>query len=187
MSASDITKRAISEAFLELLNEKPFAKISVKDISERCGVNRNTFYYHYQDIQSLLEELCAHDVDTIMEQYPELNSIEQCLEALMQFARSHKKAALHIYNSDSKDTFVASTMKLAEHVVSNYVNTVFVDSPISDYDKMLVIRYFTCSLFGITIDWLRSGLTEEYVEGAKKMIENSKGVAELIISNCMNK
>ena len=44
------TKEIIIQTLLELLNEKPLAKITVKDIVERCGVNRNTFYYHFRDI-----------------------------------------------------------------------------------------------------------------------------------------
>lgn len=41
------TKQAIVNAFWELLDEKPLSKITVKDIVERCQVNRNTFYYHF--------------------------------------------------------------------------------------------------------------------------------------------
>ena len=45
----DRTKNAIVEAFWQLLDEKPFNKITVKNIVELCGVNRNTFYYHFSD------------------------------------------------------------------------------------------------------------------------------------------
>ena len=48
------TKTAIKEAFMTLLNKKPFDKITVKEIVEECGINRNTFYYHYEDIYDLL-------------------------------------------------------------------------------------------------------------------------------------
>ncbi len=41
---------AIKEAFMRLLNRKPLDKITVKEIVEECGINRNTFYYHYDDI-----------------------------------------------------------------------------------------------------------------------------------------
>lgn len=43
---SGFTKEIIAKTFTELLDEKPMSKITVKDIVERCGVNRNTFYYH---------------------------------------------------------------------------------------------------------------------------------------------
>lgn len=51
------TKQAIRQAFIELLNERPLDKISVKDIAERSTVNRNTFYYYYADIYALVEEI----------------------------------------------------------------------------------------------------------------------------------
>ena len=57
---ANFTSKAIKESFIKLLNEKPMNKISVKDIVEDCGINRNSFYYHFQDIPTLLEEIfCA--------------------------------------------------------------------------------------------------------------------------------
>ena len=51
------TKELISIAFLKLLNEKPFDKITIKDIVVECNINRNTFYYYYSDVYDLLEEI----------------------------------------------------------------------------------------------------------------------------------
>ena len=52
---SGFTKEIIARTFTELLEEKSMAKITVKDIVERCGVNRNTFYYHFRDIPDVVE------------------------------------------------------------------------------------------------------------------------------------
>lgn len=49
------TKKAIMDVFWQLLEEKPYSKITVQNIVERCQVNRNTFYYHFQDIPTLVE------------------------------------------------------------------------------------------------------------------------------------
>ncbi|MBR5944301.1 MAG: TetR family transcriptional regulator, partial [Lachnospiraceae bacterium] len=51
---ANFTQKAIKESFIKLLNEKPLNKISVKDIVEECGINRNSFYYHFQDIPTLI-------------------------------------------------------------------------------------------------------------------------------------
>lgn len=48
-----LTKKAIVNSFIKLLNEKPLDKITVKNIAEDCGINRNTFYYHFSDIREL--------------------------------------------------------------------------------------------------------------------------------------
>lgn len=55
------TKNAIIDAFWLLLEEKPYNKITVKDIVERCQINRNTFYYHFHDIPELLETTIKND------------------------------------------------------------------------------------------------------------------------------
>ena len=48
---------------MKLLNEQPLSKISVRDIVEDCGINRNSFYYHFQDIPSLIEEIIKEEAD----------------------------------------------------------------------------------------------------------------------------
>ena len=44
---SNFTKNAIKASFVKLLNEQPLNKISVRSIVEDCGINRNSFYYHF--------------------------------------------------------------------------------------------------------------------------------------------
>ena len=50
----------MDEAFLELLTEKDFAYITVKEICARAGVNRSTFYLHYETMADLLNESIAY-------------------------------------------------------------------------------------------------------------------------------
>ena len=62
MAESEITKRAIADSLKELTKTKAFDKISVKDISEKCGINRQTFYYHFIDKFDLLEWIYQTDL-----------------------------------------------------------------------------------------------------------------------------
>ena len=55
MPGSNITKRALVFALKELMETKPFSKISVSDICETCEVSRQTFYYHFKDKYDLVE------------------------------------------------------------------------------------------------------------------------------------
>ena len=54
MADSNITKRALASALKELMNEKPFARISVSDICTKCEMNRKSFYYHFKDKYNLV-------------------------------------------------------------------------------------------------------------------------------------
>lgn len=50
----------MDEAFLALLDKKNFAYITVKEICEAAGVNRSTFYLHYETMADLLSESVSH-------------------------------------------------------------------------------------------------------------------------------
>ena len=51
------TKRAIKNAFFDLVNEKTFEKVAISDIADKAMINRATFYLHYQDKYDLLNYL----------------------------------------------------------------------------------------------------------------------------------
>ena len=53
------TREKIEEKFIQLLQEKSFPKITVQDILDAAGINRTTFYRHYQDKYELAELLCG--------------------------------------------------------------------------------------------------------------------------------
>lgn len=51
---SQVTKRALEASLKNLLLQKPLSKITISDITEDCGINRMTFYYHFKDIYDLV-------------------------------------------------------------------------------------------------------------------------------------
>ena len=64
---SNLTKKALRETMIKALNERPLDKIKVKELVEECGVNRNTFYYHYKDIYELLADIFETETEEIAE------------------------------------------------------------------------------------------------------------------------
>ncbi len=77
---SELTKRAIQESFKKLLSNQPLDKITVKNITDDCGVNRNTFYYHYSDIYQLLEEIFLTEAQKSVEKMEVGQSWEEGLQ-----------------------------------------------------------------------------------------------------------
>ena len=51
------TKKAIMDCFLNMLKRKNIDRVTVTDICEECGINRNTFYYYFSDIYDVLDSL----------------------------------------------------------------------------------------------------------------------------------
>ena len=58
---SQLTKRALEASLKKMLLKKPLDKITISDLTEDCGMNRMTFYYHFKDIYDLVEWSCLED------------------------------------------------------------------------------------------------------------------------------
>ena len=79
---ANFTKQAIKASFIKLLNEQPLNKISVRSIVEDCGINRNSFYYHFQDIYSVLEWIVETELCVPLQFDPEQTPADWCFQAL---------------------------------------------------------------------------------------------------------
>ena len=62
MANSNITKKALAQSLKELGSTKILDKITVADITNHCGVNRQTFYYHFNDKYELLNWIYTEDL-----------------------------------------------------------------------------------------------------------------------------
>lgn len=177
----NFTKSAIKASFLKLLSEKPLNKISVRDIVEDCGINRNSFYYHYRDIPTLLGEIISETVNSLIIKYPTVNSIGECLDVALEFMMENKKAVFHIYNSVSRDIYEKATMRLCDYTVRTYFSTVFGNEAISESDREIIISFFKCTVYGLSFEWLESGMKPELQNRLARMTELCRGLSDELI------
>ena len=154
----DFTKKAIRNSFIKLLNEKPLKQITVKDIVDDCCVNRNTFYYHFRDIPTLLETIIKEEADNIVAEYPTVTSIENCIDAVIDFSLKNRKAVLHIYQSVNRDIFEQYQWNVCDYVITTYIDGIIKGRNISESDRKIIINYMECVCFGIVIHWLDRGM-----------------------------
>ena len=160
----NLTKTAIIDAFLKLLEEKPYNKITVKNIVNLCQINLNTFYYHFQSIPDLLEQVIKNDADCIIKNYSSFATPVDRILPLFKYITKPKKLVSHIYNSVHRGVFLNNLEKITLYVVSEYVNKVTAGSYISSEDKNLLIRLYKCTLVGIIIDWLEEKMSYDLPE-----------------------
>lgn len=167
----NFTKAAIKASFLKLLNAYPLNKITVRSIVEDCGINRNSFYYHYPDIPALLEEIIREEADALIAAYSSISSMDQCAELAFQFALKNRKAVLHIYQSVNRDVYERYSLALCEYVITTYFNTVYGAAEPVDQTRELAVRFFKCTLFGLMIDWISGGMREDVTEEIGRMTQ----------------
>ena len=66
----NITKTALEASLKKLLLKKPLDKITIRDLTEDCGISRMTFYYHFKDIYDLVEWICYEDAADVYKRQP---------------------------------------------------------------------------------------------------------------------
>ena len=117
----------------------------------------------------------------IIEGFPEIESLDRCVEVVTAFAIENKTAVFHIYNSVSRDVYEHYLRHVCHHVVTKYLDTAFGDAQISEEDREIGIHMIECLLFGLVIDWLDHGMDADAPKDIKRVCELCKGIPEEII------
>ncbi len=178
----NFTKKAIRASFIRLLGQMPLSQISVRRICEDCGVNRNSFYYHYHDIPALIEEIVRENTERVIEKYPTVNSLDDCLSDVFCFLIAHKKEIYHIYNSVNREIYDRYLMQLSDYIIRSYLTVAFSGVEIPEKDRETVIRFFKCEIFGLSFDWIMNGMREDAVKDIFRITGVCRGLSDDLIA-----
>ena len=104
---SKFTKQAIMDGFIELSKQMPIDKITVKKVTDYIGITRNTFYYHYQDIYALLEEIVVTKAKKlfVLDEDNLENSWKSNLRFMGQYGKKNENFIRNLYQSMGRDSF----------------------------------------------------------------------------------
>ncbi len=182
----NITKKAIKVTFARMLREKPLSEITVKSLSERCGINRNTFYYHYEDIPSLLNELVTDIFNSIIRKYPSIDSLEDGLIAIMKFSDKNRKAIGHVFDSAGRNIFEFQMWRMADSLSELYCTKFLEGYSISEDDFRLSVKLVRSLIAGLVFDWLNTGMKGDSEEEIHRICQICRGSIEEVIGRMEN-
>ena len=148
------TKKIIKDAFWELLEEKPYNKITVRDIVNRCCVNRNTFYYYFQDIPTLMVDSIEEWIDEVIRKYGTITSPVDCLTYMAEECMKRKKAFLNLFHSAQKNAFLYNLNRMGYDIINTYVDKIGENREILKEEKESFIRCYKCVFVGSILGWL---------------------------------
>lgn len=175
------TKQAIEAAFLQLLAEKPLHEISVTSIAERCGISRKSFYYYYQDIPALLEEIFVTRADAFIARSGAFSSLEECLSAAIETILSDKQLVLHVYRSVNRDIFERSLLRICDYGVRSYIEADPLAAQIPAEDRRLIIGLYRGECFGLISEWMLRGMQEDILPQFHRICQLRQGMVEALL------
>ena len=158
------SKHSIKKAFIELLNEKGYEKITIQDIADKAMINRNTFYLHYQNKPDLLNR----SMDELLE---ELNiTLNLCsssktpvsgskLEQLMQIILEKIQNNIPFYKALLLDeNRIYGFQSKMEEIIKKTVSD-GLDNTQLKISKELLLQYIASTFMGIVIWWVKNDLS----------------------------
>lgn len=163
------TKQAITASFLKLLAEKPLDRITVKDIVEDCGVSRNSFYYHYQDIFDLMDEVVQTETEKALGAHFDAASWQNALISALHFALSHKRQVTNMYRSSCRNRVEQYLFCVTEKVLFESVEELSKDLHTTEWDRRFLARFYTYALVGLFREWVEDGLPDDLETMIRRM------------------
>lgn len=174
----------MDEALLVLLERKPFEYITVKEICEKAGVNRSTFYLHYENMNDLLSECLEYVSANLKNRFADKDKIEQklineCSEnELLLFSSKYLIPYLE-FVKENKALFTAVASQPTVFDVNNTFDKMYFDifEPIMnrlkvpEWEMKYRVSFFINGIHSVIIQWIKDDFKEE-IQQISKLIQD---------------
>ncbi|MCX7772197.1 MAG: dihydroxyacetone kinase transcriptional activator DhaS [Clostridia bacterium] len=175
MPSSVITKRALAQSLKELMRKTPLSKITVKHIVDHCGVNRQTFYYHFQDIFELLDWIYKTEAIESIAQYRTYSTWTDGFLKVFQYIESNKTFCLNTLHSLGRNHLDTYLYAVTYDLLIGVVNEVSAKMKVLEEDKKFIANFYTLAFIGLVIQWMHDGMKEEPERIIEKLSELVEG------------
>ena len=152
------SRQLIRAAFVDMLHEKTFEKITATDIINRSGLNRSTFYAHYPDVKGIIDELTGEIIVMFRQMLSEMDfrvflmDPESYLRKLISFLAENQELYRLLGQSDMALVYLDQLKKVLIQQVLDTPNL-----PIEGYSKTsaeIQIRLLLSGIIDIYREWI---------------------------------
>ena len=172
---SSITKIALADSLKKLLHVKTLDKITVKDIVEDCGVNRQTFYYHFHDIYDLLGWFFIKEAEKIVGNKKTYTTWHQGFLEAFKYVNNDKKLIINAYNSIGREYLENYLYRIVYKLLKDVVDEQAVGMNVREDDKEFLANFYKYSFVGLTLEWINNDMRQDPELIIRKLDKAIKG------------
>lgn len=163
---SQATKEAIHLALRDLLQEKKLDDITVTEVVERCGISRQTFYYHFRDLYEVVEwrflALSEEMQDYLIQ--ADRNDRRLALELMVEKMRENKNLMLNIYRAFPRSYLERYLIRWSQPFLEDQIRERAQYYRISEDALEFIIDLYSFGIASILLNWLDKGMSSGMVE-----------------------
>lgn len=173
------TKEALGNALKKMLSVKPIDKITVKDLVEECGVNRQTFYYHFDDVYDLLEWVFEEDANLALPHEIVFEEWSDDVVTYFRYLMDNRNFVLNIFNSNNRSYLLRYLKEKLHFCVHGFAVIVAEGKNIEWSDLEFVCEFYSNAAVGFISQWFDAGMPyidehdhQRYLTILKDSVEN---------------
>lgn len=182
MKNSQETKKSLSSALKKLMRSKEMDKISIREITSLAGVNRQTFYYHFEDIYDLLRWTIQQEAITLIDIHQNAKEWQDGFRQLLYYLEQNKQFCLcalkSVGHEHMKRFFYSDLHNIVQKIVYNFGKKYETNEENIEYLTFLT-HFFTISLGTLVASWLNDEMDytpEQLIEMIDLFVkDHSKG------------
>ena len=158
-AASDQTKHALAAALKELMAQRPIDKITIHDITERCGIRRQNFYYHFEDVYDLMRWMFQEEAVSLLRQHEGTLLWQEGLLQLFRYIEENKAVCLCALRSVGREHlkrfFETDIHAIIHRTVEQFGHEVgTISAGVTEADIELTTHFYVVALTGMLESWL---------------------------------
>lgn len=153
-----LTEQAFAKALKEIMQEKSFDKVTVTELVQRLNVNRQTFYYHYNDLYDLLEQIYIADGEQMIGDNRTDDSWEKGMLAIFYYIQENKAFVCNTYYSVNRNYLEHFLYDRAYELIKPVLKEKELELTQEELDFRS--HFYKYGLVGFILDWIDSGLQE---------------------------
>ena len=150
-----MTKKALAASLKKFMESRPLSKITVRDIIEDCGVNRKTFYYHFQDIYDLVKWMFEEEAIEVVKQYDLIIDYKDAIRFTLDYVEKNKHICNCTIDTMGRDGLKNFFKKDFINVIGSTVEQLSEGMSVSEDFKLFLINFYTDALASVLISWIR--------------------------------
>ncbi len=186
-AASDQTKHALAAALKELMAQKPIDKITIHDITERCGIRRQNFYYHFEDVYDLMRWMFQEEAVSLLRQHEGTLLWQEGLLQLFRYIEENKAVCLCALRSVGREHlkrfFETDIHAIIHRTVEQFGHEVgAISAGATEADIELTTHFYVVALTGMLESWLLGEIDrtpEELITFADRTLQDQVQGAKL--------
>ena len=164
-----MTKKILANSLKKLMLKKPLARITIKDIVNDCGFNRQTFYYHFQDIYDLLGWTYKTEVVDSISDFKTYDNWPQGFLKIFQYVKNNKSFCINTFNSLGRDHLENFLYNQIFYMIIDVIEEISINSNISSKEKEFIANFYTYAFIGILTSWIKTNMEENPEDIIKKL------------------